>query len=328
MPGIVLVDERTRRRTEHAIRYGPTRGYRAKGKIKPIPASEAIGVRSVLPTGRPIPGVSGAFVDRERQLEALGRALSNTVDRQRSSVLVVTAEPGAGKTRLAAEFGRRQPEALLLSGRCAPYGQRLPLFPLASALQDLIGLSEEAPEAVTDLAVRRLAHRVVGSRRAGELTRGLKLLLGAVESHAVRDPTAAVGQAMRAARAVLEGLARERPVIVILDDLHWADVHLLELLHRTRANPWSRPVLLLGLSRLEALGSGDPLPTLKLEALPDRLLRKLGELALGPGVPASVLGRIVTRASGNPLFFEESLSMLVESGALVRRPAGWIIADH
>ena len=328
MPGIVLVDERTRRRTEHAIRYGPTRGYRAKGKLKPIPASEVVGVRSVLPAGRPAPGVSGGFVARERQLEALGRALSNAVDRQRSSVLVVTAEPGAGKTRLAVEFGRRHPEALLLSGRCTAYGQRLPLFPLASALQDLIGLSEEAPEAVTDRAVRRLAHRVVGSRRAGDLTRGLKLLLGAVDSYAVRDPTAAVGQTMRAARAVLEGLARERPVIAVLDDLHWADAHLLELLHSTRANPWSGPVLLLGLSRLEALGSGDPLPTLKLEALPDRRLRELGELALGPGVPASVLGRIVARASGNPLFLEESLSMLVESGALVQRPAGWIVADH
>ena len=328
MPGIVLVDEQTRRRTEHAIRYGSSQAYRAKGKIKRIPASEAIGVRSVLPTGRPTPGVSGGFVDRERQLEALGRVLGNAVDRQRSCVLVVTAEPGAGKTRLAAEFGRRQPEALLLSGRCTAYGQRLPLFPIASALQDLIGLSEETSAAVTDRAVRRLAHRVAGSRRAGDLTSGLKLLLGAVESHAVRDPTAAVGQAMRAVRAVLEGLARERPVIAILDDLQWADAYLLELLHTTHANPWSGPVLLLGLSRLEALGSGDPLPTLKLEALPDRRLRELGELALGPGVPASVLGPIVARASGNPLFLEESLSMLVESGALVQRPAGWIIADH
>ena len=92
----------------------------------------------------------------------------------------------------------------------------------------------------------------------------------------------------RCAPSGARGLARERPVIVILDDLHWADAHLLELLHATRANPWSGPVLLLGLSRLEALGSGDPLPTLK-PALPDRRLRSAASWhwvrspGLGPG---------------------------------------------
>jgi len=326
-PGVVLVDQRTRRRTEHAIRYGPGRGYRARGKVQPITAFEAIAVRSALPAGRPTPVVSGRFVDREHELEALRQALGNAVSNRCSSVLVVTAEPGAGKTRLATEFATRRPDAILLSGRCTAYGHRLPLAPIASALQDLIGLPVEALGTVADREVRKLAHRVAGSRRARDLTRGLKLLLGTVDSHAARDPVGAVGEAMRAARTVLEGLARERPVIAVLDDLHWADAHLVEWLHATCANPWSQPVLLLGLSRPEALESGDPLPILELEALPERRLRELGELALGPGVPALVLERIVARASGNPLFLEESLGMLVESGALVQRAGAWIIAD-
>jgi predicted ATPase len=180
---------------------------------------------------------------------------------------------------------------------------------------------------VAERELRRLADRVGGSGRGHELTRGLKLLFGTVAPHSVRHREGAVGQAVLAARAVFEGLAREAPVIAVLDDLHWADAHLLELLHRARANPWSGPVLFLGLSRLEVPEGRDPLPTLQLQALPEQRLRELGELALGPGVPARVLRRIAARASGNPLFLEESLSMLVESGALVRRAGAWIVAD-
>ena len=326
-PGVVLVEDRTRRRTDHAIRYGAVRSYRAKGKAEPIAASEALDVRSRIPAGRPTPTLSGGFVNRDREMEALGQALANAVHERRSGILVVTAEPGAGKTRLAAEFARRRPDTILLSGRCSAYGQRLPLSPIAAALQELIGLPEEAPKSVADREVRRLAHRVAGSRRGPELTRGLKLLLGTVTPHSVRHQERAVGQALLAARAVLEGLAREAPVIAVLDDLHWADPHLLELLHRTRANPWSAPVLFLGLSRPEGREVGAPLPTLELGAIPEQRLRELGELALGPGIPERVLRRVAARASGNPLFLEESLSMLVESGALVRQAGAWIVAD-
>jgi class 3 adenylate cyclase/tetratricopeptide (TPR) repeat protein len=326
-PGVVLVEDKTKRRTDHAIRYGAIRLYRAKGKAKPIAASEALDVRSRVPAGRATPTLSGSFVNRERVLEALGQALENAIRERRSSVLVVTAEPGAGKTRLAAEFAKRRPDTILLTGRCSAYGQRLPLSPISAALQELIGLPEEAPKTVADREVRRLAQRVAGSRRGRELTHGLKLLLGTVAPHSVRHRESAVGQALLAARAVLEGLAREAPVIAVLDDLQWADSHLLDLLHKNRANPWSVPVLFLGLSRPEAMEVRDPLPTLKLGAIPEQRLRELGELALGPGVPARVLRRVAARASGNPLFLEESLSMLVESGALVRQGGAWIVAD-
>ena len=326
-PGVVLVDEQTKRRTEHAIRYGPSRSYRVRGKATPIAAFDAVGVRSRTPAGRATPTVSGGFVDRERELEALGQALGNTVRERRSSVLVVTAEPGAGKTRLAVEFAKRWPDAILLTGRCTAYGRQLPLSPIAGALQELIGLTEEAPRTVADREVRRFADRVAGSRRGRQLTHGLKLLLGTAAPQLVRHREGAVGQAELAARAVFEGLAREAPVIAVLDDLHWADSHLLELLHRTRANPWSGPVLFLGLSRTKALEGGAPLRTIQLEALPEQRLRELGRLALGPGVPVQVLRRIAARASGNPLFLEESLSMLVESGALVQRAGAWAVAN-
>jgi class 3 adenylate cyclase/tetratricopeptide (TPR) repeat protein len=326
-PGVVLVAEQTKRRTEHAVRYGPGRGYRAKGKPRPVVAFEAIEVRSALPAGRATPALSGGFVNRELELEALERALAAALREHRSNLLVVTAEPGAGKTRLATEFARRRPEAILLTGRSTPYGQPLPLSPVAGAVRDLIGLATDVPREVADREVRRLADRVAGPRRARDLVRGLKLLLGTADPEGVRDPSGAVGEAMLAARAVVEGLAREGPVIAVVDDLHWADPQLLELLRTTIADPWSGPVLLLGLSRPDAPEPAASLPTLELGALGERQLRELGQLALGPGAPAQVLDRVVARASGNPLFLEESLSMLVESGALVQRAGAWEVAD-
>jgi class 3 adenylate cyclase len=326
-PGQVLVDERTRRRTVHAIRYGPGGSYRLKGKVSPVEAFEAVAVLAAAPAGRATPVVSGGFVDRERELEALGRALGDTVRERRSSVVVLTAEAGAGKTRLAAEFGRRRPDAIILAGRCRPYGQRLPLSPIAGAVQELLGLAEGVSTTVADREVRSLADRVVGPRRGRELTRGLQLLLGTASSRSVRHLEDTVGQAALAARAVLEGLAREAPVIAVLDDLHWADAHLLELLEQTRANPWSEPVLFLGLSRPAAPDGERALEALQLGPLAEPRLRELGQLALGPGVPPQVLRRIARRASGNPLFLEESLSMLVESGALVRRGGAWVVTN-
>jgi class 3 adenylate cyclase/tetratricopeptide (TPR) repeat protein len=326
-PGVVLVAEPTVRRTGHAIRFGASRAYRAKGKPRPVVAFEAIEARSALPAGRATPVVSGSFVNRELELDALEQALGEAIRERRSTVLVVTAEPGAGKTRLATEFTGRRPDTIVLAGRCTPYGQRLPLSPLAGAVQALIGLPADAPAAVADREVRRLADRVAGSRRAGDLVRGLKLLLGTVDPQAVRDPSGAAWEASLAARAVVEGLAREGPVVTVVDDLHWADAQLLELLRTTSADPWSGPVLLLGLSRPEAFEASDALPTLELGALPEQRLRELGELALGPGAPGQVLERIAARASGNPLFLEESLSMLVESGALVRQGGAWVVAD-
>src|SRR5512132_1291216 len=90
-PGVVLVEDQTRRRTDHAIRYGAVGLYQAKGKLKPVAASEALDVRSRVPAGRPTPTLSGGFVNRDREMEALGQALGKAVRERRSSVPVVAA---------------------------------------------------------------------------------------------------------------------------------------------------------------------------------------------------------------------------------------------
>ncbi len=111
--GTVLVEERTWRRTRHAIRYGRRGSYLAKGKSEPVVAYEARAPRTSFPAGRASPLVGAEFVDRELQLERLSAEFRATRKDGRARVVIVSGEAGAGKTRLASEFTRRHPDALV-----------------------------------------------------------------------------------------------------------------------------------------------------------------------------------------------------------------------
>ena len=168
--------------------------------------------------------------------------------------------------------------------------------------------------------------RVATGGDTRHLTRGLSLLLGVgdpPESHGSRGTE----DALAAARTVLEGLARERPVVVLLDDLHWADPAVVDALASVGDHPWTGPILMVGLTRPESALRRAPVARIELDAIPEDAMGELASLALGQTSFTPALRRIVTRAGGNPLFLEESLSMLVEAGALVSTTSGWIVAD-
>lgn len=334
--GQVLVGERTVELTGHAIRYGPPRRRRAKGKSEGIVVYEALGALAGPPGGR-APGEARPFVGRIRVLERLNEELASSVGEGRSRAMVVTGEAGLGKSRLAAEWRARIPDVTVLAGRCPPYGRRLPLSPLAEAVGQAAGLSVEAAAdpGVAGLAVGRLARRMAEGREVRALTHGLGLLLGTEtppagagpETPTPTRPPGSVEDAVRAARAVVEGLARHHPVVLVLDDLHLAEEDLLEVLDAVVAAPWAGPVLFLGLARDELFSRRRRLPRLALEAMDQGELRTLAYQILGFGVPDEHLGRLVARAGGNPLFLEESLDFLLEARALVPEGPRWRVAD-
>ena len=325
-PGTVLVEERTWRRTRHAIRYGRRGAYIAKGKSEPVVAYEARAPRTSFPAGRASPLIGAEFVDREAQLERLSAEFLAVRKDRRARVVIVSGEAGAGKTRLASEFTKRHPDALVLAGRSTAYGTQVALSPLASAIGEIAGV---APGSATPSGRRRiqaLAERVSTGDNARHVARGLALLFGLgerTEGHGARG----TGDALDAARTVLEGLARERPVVVLLDDLHWADPAVVDALGSFRSHPWSGPILMVGITRTESLHRLKAQTRVELDAIPDDAMGELASLALGRKAFTPALRRVVTRAGGNPLFLEESLSMLVEAGALVSTATGWFVAD-
>lgn len=259
-------------------------------------------------------------------MERLESELRDAVATGRSRVLLVTGEPGLGKSRLAAHFGARMHRENVLYGRCHPYGQRRPMLALADAIRGAAGISAEASGEEADSALSRLANRVSGGKGVRTLVRGLHLLLGTAEATGEGGSRGSIPDAALAARAVVEGLARKRPVAVVLDDLHWADPDLLRLVEDVHRFPWAGPVLFLGLTRPELL-DGRSIPSMRLDGLDEREARALVASTLGGDLPEKALRRLSERAGGNPLFLEESLRMLMEAGAIVRDDGAWLIAD-
>ncbi len=321
--GHVLVDERTRNRTTEAIRYGPRRLRRAKGKPE-IVAYEALGVLAPPGSARSGRTAPASFVNRADALRRLEAELRAAERAARARVVVVTGEPGVGKSRLASEFQRRLRRGSVLSGRCMPFGQRLPLYALAEAVGSVAGVAPEIPGQQADAAIAKLARRVARGEQARTLERHVHLLLG-TERLQAGQPSGSVHDAVRAARTVMEGLARRRPVTLVLDDLQWADGDLLRLLESVESSPWQGPVLILGLSRRDP--RVETLPKLELHALSEGAMRDLAGQLLGPEVPQPVIRGPLSRAGGNPLFLEESIDMLVEAGALVADQGRWRVAD-
>jgi class 3 adenylate cyclase/tetratricopeptide (TPR) repeat protein len=324
--GTVLVDEHTWRRTKHAIRYGRRRLFAAKGKPEPVAAYDARAPRTSSPAGRAAPLVGAEFVDRELQLERLSAEFRTVLRYGRARVVIVSGEAGAGKTRLASEFTRRHPNALVLAGRSTAYGNRVALSPLAAAIGEIAGVVPGSSTPASRRRILALAHRVGTDDDPRHVARGLSLLLG-ISDHPEGHGPGGIDEALAAARAVLEGLARERPVVVLLDDLHWADPAVVEALGSIRSHAWSGPLLLVGLTRSESLNRMKALTLVELDAIPEDAMDELASLALGKKAFTPALRRVVTRAGGNPLFLEESLSMLVEAGGLVSEASGWVVAD-
>lgn len=321
-PGdVVLVDQETRRLTAGSIRYGVRRIRHAKGKPGLV-TYEALGAHAGPGSRREGPWTSAVFVDRESVLDRVRAELEGAVAGRRGRSLLILGEPGAGKSRLAMEVGGRV-DATVLTGRCPPFGQRLPLQALAEALGAAIDVRPGLPDEEIRRRVERFARSAASSDGARSFARRLRLLLGLeAESGRSREFVIEAGQA---ARQAIEAIAASRPALIVLDDLQWADQDLLRLIADMRRSPVEAPVVVLGLARSELRLRG--VPRVELRAMDRDAMRVLVDHVLGPAVAEEVLRPVLSRAEGNPLFLEESVGMLVEGGVLVRDEGNWRIAD-
>lgn len=319
--GVVLVDEETRRRTAGAIRYGPRRVRHAKGKPR-LAVHDALDVLPEPRGRREGPWTARRFVDRVGAIARVEAELADAVTSGRGRLLLILGEPGAGKSRLSAELVGRV-EGSVLTGRCAPFGQRLPLQALADALAPALGVAPGSSPQEARRQIQRFARTAAPGERGRALAGGLRLLLGLGTEEG--DPRERVVQAARAARGTLEAFADRGPLVVVLDDLQWADDDLLDLLRDLRGSPLRGPALVLGLSRTDPRLRG--VPRVELRAMEADDMRSLVAQVLGPDVDEAALRSIVSRAEGNPLFLEESMGMLVEAGILIREESAWTVAD-
>jgi class 3 adenylate cyclase len=304
--GWVLVGEPTWRLVRDAVAAEPVEPLHAKGKGEPVPAWR---VRSVV---QPAARHATPFTGRDRHLRLLDEALGDAVEAQGSTLVTILAPPGVGKSRLAAAFAAAIGErATVLVGQTPSYGEGVTFAPLV----ELLSQAAESPSG--DAEAVALALRA--------------LLAGQPDGHSVGDRLAqflGVGDALGAdtawaVRRLLEVLAAERPVVVMLDDLHWAEPPMLDLADAVVERVHG-PVLFLCLARPELLeqrptwAAGKPRAfTTTLPPLSQEDSRRIGELLLGEDAPASLVDRVCETAEGNPLYLEQLTAMLADQGLLV-----------
>ena len=320
-PGEILIGEPTWRLVRDAITAEPLEGIAAKGKSLPVPAYRLTLV--ALGADGHQRHLDAPLIGRERELARIQQAYGDAVDQRSPQLFTLLGAAGVGKSRLIREFlGGLDADARVIRGRCLPYGEGITYWPLAEALRDAAGIVDSDDRAA---AGRKLLTLLDGERDAELIAARLATAIG------LSDEPAAQADLFWAARRTLEHLAGTRPLVVVFEDIHWAEPTFLDLIDHLAE--WSRdaPIFLLAPARPELLDAragwgGGKLnaTTILLETLPaDATGRLIDALPGGPSLPGALRQRIAAAAEGNPLFVEELMAMLVDDGVVRPANGGW-----
>jgi class 3 adenylate cyclase/tetratricopeptide (TPR) repeat protein len=322
-PGEIVIGDATYRLAKDAVKADLLPPLTVKGKPEPITAWRLVDVTpAVPPWARQL---DSPLIGRQRELTLLESAYRQAVDNRECQLVTIMAAAGGGKSRLTGELlARVGSGAKLLAGRCLPYGDGITFWPIVEVLQDAASISEFASP---DECCRNIMSLLPPGPDAAVIRDRLVALMG----HG--DVTPGVHETFWSVRKLLEALAAREPLVIALDDIHWAEPTLLDLIEYLA--DWLRgvPVLVVCMARpdlLELRGawmsdktnaavvSLPPLNDTETAGLVSNLLNG-GELA------EDAWERIARAAEGNPLFVEETLRMLVDDGLLERRNGRWAV---
>ncbi|HEX7267759.1 MAG TPA: AAA family ATPase, partial [Streptosporangiaceae bacterium] len=322
----ILAGERTFRATQAAIEYRAAAPVAAKGKREPVPVWEAMAARARLGVDVPFE-VRTALVGRERELGALHDALTRVRAERTPQLVTLVGVPGIGKSRLVYELSRIvDADAELISwrqGRSLPYGEGVSFWALAEMVKAQAGiLEDDAPGQVQAKVAEMTADVIPGAADADWVCRHLGTLVGLPDS-GVSAGGDRRSEAFAAWRHFLEALAEARPLVLVFEDLHWADDGLLDFIDYLADWAAGVPLLVVGTARPELLarrpgwGGGKPNAlTLSLPALSDDdTARLIGSLVGRSLLEAGQQAALLAGAGGNPLFAEQYVQMLADHGA-------------
>ena len=318
--GGILVGAQTHRATERAIEYAESEPVAAKGKVEPVPAWLAIAPRSRVHVER----THGAdLVGRHRELELLAGALDHARQERSPELVTLVGVPGIGKSRLVYELYRRiEAETEITSwrhGRCVPYGDGVTFWALSEMVKAQAGILEGDDEPVT----ARKLHAAVDDPWVESHLRPLVGIASDAGGGGDRRD-----EAFTAWRRFFERLADERPLVLVFEDLHWADDNLLDFVDHLVDWTSDVPLLVVCTARPELLarrpgwGGGKPNAlTISLSPLSDdETARLLGGLLERSVLPAETQAELLAHAGGNPLYAEEYVRILRDRGEVGELP--------
>ena len=317
-PGEILIGAQTLELVRHAVTVEPLAPLELKGKAQRVPAFRLVDVD--VATAADGPELSAPLVGREHELQQLHAAFGRALDRPGGELVALVGPAGIGKSRLAREFTEAVRErATVAAGRCLSYGEGLTFRPLREVVAALAGVPAGAGGDDVRAALSGLLQD--GDEPAAVVDR-ISGALGWSESAA--DPPGTFW----AVRELLVAAAAERPLVLVLEDIHWAEPVFLDLIEHLAETLDGVPVLIVALARGDLLElrprfGGDGATRLSLPALRADDGRRLVEhLLAGDHVDEDLAAYVSARAGGNPLFVAELVRALVEDDRLERGDAG------
>jgi predicted ATPase/class 3 adenylate cyclase len=306
-PGQILIGPNAYRLTLDRIEIEDVGPVQVRGREEPIWAWRAVGALDG--AGRST-SLYAPLVGRDLELSLLEGTYSRAVRNRRAHLVTIFGEPGVGKSRIAHEFVDSLDGATVLRGRSLPYGEGITYWPLAEMVKTAAGIHDDEP-------VREAFDKLRACCEDEAVADLLGLAAGVLEAvEAERS-----GQEISwAAREFATKLADPQPLVLVFEDIHWAEEPLLELVEHLAEHVRDAPLLILCLARPELLevrpgwgGGALRSAAIELEPLADEESEELIDALLaGTTLQPECRGEILDVTEGNPLFVEETIRMLVE----------------
>ena len=334
-PGEIIVGALARDLTQGGIRYGERRTVEAKN-IGALDAWPAEAITTATPEQhRGLPGFRAPLIGRDEELRLLEDAYRRLGGERQASLVTIYGPAGSGKSRLTDEFLGGLPRDRVRRGRCLPYGEGITFYAIQVILREDVGV--ELTDGGDD-ARRKLHAAVVEAFADGEdadaVERRLAVIIGLAQAEELlaEVPQEQMAEELRwGVRRYFERRAADSRLVVVLEDVHWAEPGLLDLVEDVAE--WARaPLLILCLARPDlrdmrpAWGSrAANATTVTLSPLePDETRSLIAALLDIDDLPEQLRSDVVTRAEGNPLYVEEFLRMLMETGRIELRDGRWV----
>lgn len=340
-PDQILVSRDTYRLTSEAFTFTALDPILVKGKSEPMFVYELVRAKLLPEKTRGLGELGTAFAGREDELKLL-IDVRTELEAGRGRIVSINGEAGIGKSRLLKEWRKLLGDRVRWAeGRAFAHTTSLAYGPFMDMLRRFARINDDDSDtearARLDAAIDQLlpgeteAHAIFTSMLGMQLTPKDTDVLAAFPAEALR------GRIYELIQIIFERLARERPTLLVIEDLHWADAATLELLENLLPLAGRLPLVLVGVRRLETDEAPSKLrriieasyPHLFTDVVLTRLteassLRMIEQLLSTSAVPAALQAIILRKAEGNPFFVEEVIRVLIERGALVQTETGWV----
>ena len=352
-PGEILIGAKTRDLVAHAFATEAVVPVRAKGKSVPINAYRVLRPRERAALGPTTEerlvsrGLGSAWVGRTEQLEIINAAIARVAE-GRGATLYIVGDAGLGKSRLLLKARRRASGVLWLEGRSLSISRAIGYWPFLEMLRMWAGLSQEEDERSAYGKLRDAVGASLGTEADSVLPYLATLLDLPVPDDLVDrirylDAEATGRQVFRSFRLLIEAIARERPLVLVLEDWHWADTSSVELVRHLIPLVTTVPLVLCFAARPDSAAPGDQIRAdlaavrgrhREVELSPltaqesDELVRSLLGLER---LPAQLRDLVLRQAEGNPFYVEEIVQALIDMGAIAQADGGWQVTarvDH